>query len=99
MKTLRSKLAVPSVALALMACATAPSRVSEDGAIEAAKQLVASKREWASQATYVAQGRGPERVVVVSCSPCRNADGSPVSAELVVLVNRAGVASFLVGLE
>ncbi|MBX3727339.1 MAG: hypothetical protein KF823_15640 [Xanthomonadales bacterium] len=73
--------------------------MDDEGAIEAAKQWVASRYAWASQATYAPQGRSPERVVVVSCSSCRDVDGSRQPAQLVVLVNRAGVVSLLVGLE
>ena len=81
-----------------VACASVPERLDEQGAVAAAKQLVVASKPWAEQATYTAQRSAGQWLVVVSCNSCVNADGSAVSAEVIVTVDRSGNARFLLGL-
>jgi len=81
-----------------VSCASAPPKIDEGGAISAARDFVASK-PWAPQATYTAKYQHGDWTVVVSCNKCHNPDGTPVSAEYVLAVDRYGKATFIIGLQ
>jgi len=83
---------------AFVGCATSPPRITERDALAAANNLMAPM-PWVAQATFTAQKKYAEWAVIVSCNACKNPDGTPVSAEYVIRVERNGRASILVGLN